>query len=462
MKYQRGQALALGLVFMTLVLMVVLFSFNASQLNLNSNKLQHTADNAAYSMAVLAARDLNYKAYTNRAMVANQISVAQTVGLSSYLEMHTVFLQNASAALGWLPGVGQVIASMSQVMSGVNQVAQPLLEHVLLPAESIALEALSGSQQLLHMAGLVQSFSLPASVITDNDVDARLDFAQNAMFINKFQEHWLVMQDTFDRTQPEQQYSEHVNVIMSSRDQFSSARNQRWPVPFSLPADLPVLRVNTHQRGGSDLFLNNNQEESWTSMDTVSTHVERLGLSCSWRRGCRLRWRRTEVPVGWGGTVSDNRAQLRHINSNSMWGGSRSRNPRASHLAASSQKSMSGTPGYNGIRKFYDFSDRQQIGINETANITVVVSKPTQHIRTSRQSEWGNDRIDPAINEQFFGNRMTTIASANVHYSRPRDLWPRGGNQHEFGNMYNPYWQPKLNETTNQARIQIRGLTGAL
>lgn len=448
--------MVLGLVFMTLVLMVVLFSFNASQLNLNSNKLQHTADNAAYSMAVLAARDLNYKAYTNRAMVANQISVAQTVGLSSYLEMHTVFLNNAEAALGWVPYVGQVISGMSQVMSGVNQVAQPLLEHVLLPAESMALEALSGSQQLLHMAGLAQSLSLPASVITDNDVNARLDMAQNIMLLPQINEHWWLLQERYDRDQPGQQYNEHINVIMNSRDQFSTARNNNWPVPFRMSIPL-VVRLNTYQRGGSDLYLNSNAPESWTSMDTVSAHISR------WRRsGWRWRWRTTEVPVGWGGTVSDNRAQLRHINSNSMWGGSRSRNPRASHLAASSQKSMSGTPGYNGIRKFYDFSDRQQIGINETANITVVVSKPTQNIRTSRQSEWGNDRIDPAINEQFFGNRMTTIASANVHYSRPRDLWPRGGNQHEFGNMYNPYWQPKLNETTNQARIQIRGLTGAL
>src|SRR5690606_2686661 len=47
-------------------------------------KLQNTADAAAYSAAVAEARDYNFSAYTNRAMVANQVAVAQFVGMTSW------------------------------------------------------------------------------------------------------------------------------------------------------------------------------------------------------------------------------------------------------------------------------------------------------------------------------------------------------------------------------------------
>jgi Flp pilus assembly protein TadG len=52
---QKGQAMALTLILMSFSLMVVVFSFNASQLNLHSTKLQNTADNTAYSVATIAA-----------------------------------------------------------------------------------------------------------------------------------------------------------------------------------------------------------------------------------------------------------------------------------------------------------------------------------------------------------------------------------------------------------------------
>jgi hypothetical protein len=49
-------------------------------------KLQNTADAAAYSAAVLQARDYNFSAYTNRAMIANQVTAAQVVALKSWID----------------------------------------------------------------------------------------------------------------------------------------------------------------------------------------------------------------------------------------------------------------------------------------------------------------------------------------------------------------------------------------
>ncbi|MCC5853729.1 MAG: hypothetical protein JJU30_12890 [Alkalimonas sp.] len=453
MRANKGQAIVLVLLFLTLALMVVLLTFNASILSLNKSKLQYTADNAAYSLAVLAARDLNYKAYTNRAMVANQVAVAQIVGLSSYLQMHTTFVQNASAVFAPVPGVGQTLGAMSQVMQGANQVAQPILENVLLPAEEAVLRSLSISQTLFHTAGLAQALTLPANVVRSNDPNASLVLAQNIMLSNQIHDHWVSMQSTFDRNNRGQQYNDHVAIIMNSRDPFSMQRSRRWGIPFSI--DLVMAGFVSEKRGGSDLILNNNQAESWTSVDTISAHI--TAFPCISLFGCSV-----ETPVGWGATTSDTRANINSNFSRSMWGGTRARNPVTSLLATQNTRQMSGLLRYSGIQPFYDFSTRETNGVNETANITVVVAKREQNINTSSKIQWGHDQIDPATNEQLPHGQMTAISSANIYYSRPRDLWPRGDNFNEYGNIYNPYWQPRLSETTNAARLQVRLLMGII
>ena len=61
-------------------------AFNSFQMTSAKIKLQNTADAAAYSAAVLQARDYNFSAYTNRAMVANQVTAAQVVALKSWID----------------------------------------------------------------------------------------------------------------------------------------------------------------------------------------------------------------------------------------------------------------------------------------------------------------------------------------------------------------------------------------
>jgi len=71
---QRGQAVAFVLVMTVIVLLGVVLLYNVSQLTTQKMKLQNTADAAAYSGAVTEARDYNFTAYANRAIVANQVA----------------------------------------------------------------------------------------------------------------------------------------------------------------------------------------------------------------------------------------------------------------------------------------------------------------------------------------------------------------------------------------------------
>jgi hypothetical protein len=84
--YQRGQALVFILAFAAVTGLAVLLLFNSSKLANTKTDLQNAADAGVYAAAILQARDHNFSAYTNRAMIANQVAVAQFVSLKSYLD----------------------------------------------------------------------------------------------------------------------------------------------------------------------------------------------------------------------------------------------------------------------------------------------------------------------------------------------------------------------------------------
>ena len=83
-KNQKGQAAAVVIIF-SLVLIVAAFSlFKSGKITTNKIQLQNAADAAAYSVSVIEARDLNFASYMNRAMVANEVAIAQFIGLASW------------------------------------------------------------------------------------------------------------------------------------------------------------------------------------------------------------------------------------------------------------------------------------------------------------------------------------------------------------------------------------------
>jgi hypothetical protein len=99
---QSGQAMVYGLFMLMAGLAALFFLFNVGQLTREKTKLVNTSDAVAYSAGVMHARSMNFAAYTNRALVADEIAIAQSVSLASwgkYLEMHGL----SAMALGCNP-----------------------------------------------------------------------------------------------------------------------------------------------------------------------------------------------------------------------------------------------------------------------------------------------------------------------------------------------------------------------
>jgi len=83
---QRGQSLVFVTVMVLVMVLAMMLTYNIGQLTNQKIRLQNTADAAAYSAAVAQARDYNFSAYINRAMIANDVAVAQLVALRSWTE----------------------------------------------------------------------------------------------------------------------------------------------------------------------------------------------------------------------------------------------------------------------------------------------------------------------------------------------------------------------------------------
>ncbi len=115
--------------------LAVLVMFNSALLTNTKSQLQNAADAGAYTAGVLQARDHNFSAYTNRAMIANQVAVAQFVSLESYFEdaantndrannLYHTFQRNLVPAFApfWDAAI-QI--PMGSIRSGVSAISKP-------------------------------------------------------------------------------------------------------------------------------------------------------------------------------------------------------------------------------------------------------------------------------------------------------------------------------------------------
>ena len=83
-RQQQGQAIIFVILFLGVVTLSLVFLYKAGKITSEKMQVQNAADAAAYSVSITEARDLNFMAYTNRAMVANEVAIGQMVGMASW------------------------------------------------------------------------------------------------------------------------------------------------------------------------------------------------------------------------------------------------------------------------------------------------------------------------------------------------------------------------------------------
>ena len=138
---ESGQIALFSALLIPAILLAALFVFNTGQLSAVKLKTQNAADAAAFSAMQMEARELNFISYTNRAMIANQVAIGQTISLVSwthYVKSLGLNIQRAGTIASFIPYVGQAIM---MITNGIAKAAT-LLDQSVSNAAKVALPAL--------------------------------------------------------------------------------------------------------------------------------------------------------------------------------------------------------------------------------------------------------------------------------------------------------------------------------
>jgi len=310
---QSGQALvvALGLLLAGGAMLYAMFS--AGQVAAAKQRLTDTADAAAWSAGLWRARVLNYHAYANRAIVANEVAIAQAVTLLAWAKYFERLTLNAALLGKVFPVAEPVLTGVAEAAVLAREAAQ-LAAEVEIPARGAHAvgykEILQASQEILHLS--TQGFGL-------NMVTAEVARANDpAYFAWVLPDPSLGWQRFTHRAQTVDERRRLADLVLASLDPFTSGpRSEDIHTPIPSPC-LNLMRLR--KRGATTL---SEDLDRWQAVDTLSFHTRSLRF---------LRCRESEaLPLGWGAAEAGAEASTLTANAGGV-----DINPRANALAGAS------------------------------------------------------------------------------------------------------------------------------
>ncbi len=429
MKREHGQALIVTLALTAALAAALLLVFNVGQLINAKHRLLASADAAAYSAAVWQARTLNYQAYMNRAVVANEAAIAQSVSLRSWSGYMNVTLDNINTVGQFIPYVGQVTRTLSRIWDRVDAVVQPVLaaaEQGISELDRVYAVAAEG----MHTAALAGTVPVVRDVLARNSPDNQLTRGGAVLLATNLRAYRSLTR-TYDGVQRTRQ----ADLVLRARDGFTRSRS--WE-PAIENATIPLA---LRKRGGTDLL----GLDEWRAMDTLALHRRRGAFFGSWREA---------ASIGWGGAQNGSRSWRRGEH-----GGSWRVNPRTSRRAHNATDNRS---GYRGIPALRDVVVGPRSEATELS-IAVEVARHRRSLRLSDRVLPGAMAALPADDRRlaFTGSlprdQIRAIAAARVFFERPE---PRADGRRELGSLYNPYWRARLAPVRSGSRAAAAAANG--
>ena len=424
---QSGQALVVVAAFAACLVGAFLLVFNVGQVVNDKIRLHNAADAAAYSAALWEARSLNFQAYTNRAIVANEVAIAQFVSLRSWSEYVGQTIKNASVVSSWVPPAAQVMTLLARSWQGVNttlQTSLPVLEGGI---SRWNVDVLATAQAIAHQQALVASADLVGEVARETEPRAQVA-ASTRLFQAQNASGWQ-NQLTARYRRGGGELTRFRDLLMSARDGFSASRRADL-----LPSN-PFVAVT--KRGGTDLV----GEYVWRGMDTLAVHVDYVLGS-------------TEIPVGWG--AAENR--LQPVRTRGEHGGSWRDNPRSSRLADRALQPRNTYAGLPEIRDIVRPAQQQDLRLAYTVELAL----PQDQLLTADRVATSTGVMLPDgslldVAPSLAHDALYALSSAEVFFRRPVE---RADHRQEYPSLFNPYWQARLVPVSATARAVAAPLKG--
>ncbi len=419
-KTNVGQALPLMLVLLFAVSATVFYMFNTGQVVQEKMRLTNTADAVAYSAGVYEARVLNYDAYTNRAIIANEIAIGHALGLASWAKYSATLAENVGEIVQYIPGIGTAIqAALDRyanlavleldafVMTGYLGIADAVNQDLMLSQVRVHEQMATGRMEVMREVARRNDPDVSVELLTDGfDGFTRFNVGNNRER----------MRQTVERAR--------------QQDDFLNSRNWGKKVGTCPPVSFEIKKV-----GGTGLI----GFDGWKSIDTLSLHIDEFDDgSCD----------DDETPLGYGSSYSADGLS----NNYAAYNDSQAANPNATEKAL--QPDNGGR--YGGLA--WDDAPESLTGGAIPSHMTLSASAlamPDPRIQTSvRVTKAANDQrfsggdsvVQPTGRLALYGGRhenaeSVSVARAEVYFDRPGGA---NGGKKEIGSLFNPYWQVRL------------------
>jgi hypothetical protein len=442
---QGGQVLPLALPLLVLLGLCLWWVLDAAMAVSEKRRLVHAADMAALSGAVWQARTLNFDAYMNRAIIANEAVIAQSVSLRSFSDHAHQLMQNSSVVTTWVPFLGQALRILERSWAGIHRALGEVLS-ALETLTSVVNHDLALAQRTLHVGALQ---AVPAVVKdTVQRIDPRFELTPGAdASLNLWQVQWPRFASFYGGAFRWRQQ----DVVYRSLDGFSAERQYRWP-------GTSAFGFRIERRGATELI----NFESWRALDTLSLHLRRYIVFGSLRE---------RIPLGWGMAAIGGR-RLRPPRRTDFAGAYRV-NPRAARLA---ERSAIPRYGYLGLPSLYDLSVAQRdVFSPHPVTLRLRLSEDQRRrafdlwpIRmpdltvsgsVSDAESTSNANSTPAASKHFSptAGDFFAEASASVWFA---PAYPRADQQPEAPSLFSPHWQARWQTVSQAERLALATLDG--
>ncbi len=381
---QRGQAIVLVLVFVLICATTLVLMYNTGQSASEKARLVNAADAAAYSGAVYIARNLNYMAYTNRAMIANHVAVGHLVSYVSWIRYVEQSASRLAEITSWIPYVGAATRAIAKwgyyVRTGTEWVATgyvPAASEInILLSESQLLADISGSS-VLPMRSLMEKtareYSPNIQVNNPAEVSGLSGLVSAASIAGEMSRIGTFIKQ-YDASNDDGRMDKMVSISLGSSRRFING-NRGWS------KNLLLIRI---QKSGHTSEISDGSLSDWSAADELTLGHRTI--------------------KGWSTTT----------------------------LAQGSATAQEFDENYRGVPSYYEL-DADADDRDKSLTVTAYATVPLSDARPKKLLGMG------ATTE-----KLTALSRAEIYYQRPAAGYATVSESGEYANLFNPFWEVRL------------------
>lgn len=440
---QRGQALVWLLGTLAASVAVLYGVYSTGQISAQKQRVINAADTAALAGAAVEARVLNLMAYNNRAMIANEVFMIQTVAMQGWFQYLKTTSDNVEDYVKWIPYAGPYLSKVLTTFSQISAKVEKLLDKFI-PVQVKALELMktgySASHKVLREGTSVIADSAAADVVNANrtqfaahaDAGMQVD-GRAAVKLATTAKNWNAWRG-FSRQYSGNDRGDAAGVLKASRDEFT-----RGSRPGAGWMNIDLYLTGFDKLGDTQLV----NFDRWETQDTYEFWIYGFD-TCE-----KLEWAKCYERVGWGrGNLDKSKS------SGGVWSPGRDAQNSARNDGHRAGK-------WSGVPSVYDLANRDP-NQRETVGVDFLVAVKRDQANTLTTDTLGLGRPttsvagSPQMDERLLARQLSSLGKARVFFERPASnvgdhtagSLLRHDSAKEFGSLFSPYWQARLTDVS--------------